>query len=51
MNLGLASTLMGVDNQSNYEVGVRAIVNEFEVAWNHHDMDALVSLMTLTSST
>ena len=44
MNLGLASTLMGVDNQSNYEVGVRAIVNEFEVAWNHHDMDALAML-------
>jgi uncharacterized protein (TIGR02246 family) len=44
MSLGFTSTIVATNNQSNDEVGVRAIVNGFEVAWNHHDMNAFAAL-------
>jgi uncharacterized protein (TIGR02246 family) len=44
LSLGLASTSVAMDKQSNDEVGVRAIVARFEDAWNRHDMDALATL-------
>ena len=44
MSLALISVSLAMDKQSNDEVGVRAIVNGFEDAWNRHDMNALATL-------
>ena len=44
LSLGLASTSVAMDKQSNDEVGVRTVVNGFEDAWNRHDMSALAML-------
>jgi uncharacterized protein (TIGR02246 family) len=44
LSLVVTSASFAADNPINDKVGVSAIVQGFEDAWNHHDMDALAAL-------
>jgi uncharacterized protein (TIGR02246 family) len=44
LSLVVTSAPFAADNRINDEVGVSAVVQGFEDAWNHHDMDALAAL-------
>jgi len=44
LSLALVSTAVAMDDTMIDEIGVRAIVNGFEDAWNRHDMNALGTL-------
>jgi uncharacterized protein (TIGR02246 family) len=42
--MGITSTSVATDKQSNDEAGVNAVIHGFEEAWNRHDMDAFAIL-------